>query len=120
MSIYSGFVTRALESNYNRALYNMLFLLQVRIHHTIKKRTALHRYTSLVPFDEQTFAHHFAKLYTRLLSYEGQKHMPPRFSFATRDLAEHYCVFEKLDEGSSLSSSFQCPSNGDSCAPSQR
>ena len=31
MSIYNGFGTRALESSYNKALYNLTFLLQLKI-----------------------------------------------------------------------------------------
>jgi hypothetical protein len=31
MSIYNGFGTRQMESSYNKALYNTIFLLQLRI-----------------------------------------------------------------------------------------
>ena len=31
MSVYSGFSTRKMETVYNKALYNTIFLLQLRI-----------------------------------------------------------------------------------------
>jgi hypothetical protein len=36
MSVYSGFGTRQQESTYSKALYNTLFLLQLRIYKLFK------------------------------------------------------------------------------------
>ena len=36
MSIYNGFGTRQLEASYNKALYNTIFLLQLRIYKLFK------------------------------------------------------------------------------------
>ncbi len=51
----------------------------------------------VVPFDEQRFVRHFTRLFQRLLTFEEHKHMPPKHSFALKDLALHYGVFEKMD-----------------------
>ena len=36
MSVYSGFVARAVEGSYNRALYNVLCLLQLRVARSLR------------------------------------------------------------------------------------
>lgn len=37
MSVYSGFATRSQEDSYNRNIYNLLCLLQIRIVRSIRK-----------------------------------------------------------------------------------
>ena len=39
MSIYNGFGTRQMEGSYNKALYNTIFLLQLRIFKLFKGGT---------------------------------------------------------------------------------
>ena len=46
--------------------------------------------------DENMFLKHFSKLYRKLCSYETNKRMLPKFSFATKDLAEEYGIFKRL------------------------
>ncbi len=41
MSIYSGFATRALEASYNAAVYKLIFVLQVKLHHSLTSRTRI-------------------------------------------------------------------------------
>ena len=51
MSIYNGFGTRQLEASYNKALYNTIFLLQLRIYKLFKggKSKILLKVSSLPP-----------------------------------------------------------------------
>jgi len=38
MSIYGGFGTRVQETNYNKAIYNLLYLMQLKISRNSKSR----------------------------------------------------------------------------------
>jgi len=38
MSVYSGFATRALETNYNAAVYKLIFILQTKLHRQYTNR----------------------------------------------------------------------------------
>ena len=38
MSIYGGFGTRVQETNYNKAVYNLLYLMQLKISRNNKQR----------------------------------------------------------------------------------
>lgn len=38
MSIYGGFGTRVQETNYNKAIYNLLYLMQLKISRNSKNR----------------------------------------------------------------------------------
>jgi hypothetical protein len=44
---------------------------------------------------------------------EDQKHLPPKFSYAVKDLAEYFGVYEKVDSNalSSISSNLSFQSN---------
>jgi len=76
MSIYSGFATRELEHTYDRALYNMLYLLQLRLARFMKGDTEHHSLT------EEKFEYLFTKLYRKIEGLEEVKHLPPSFSYA--------------------------------------
>lgn len=39
MSVYGGFVSRTQEGSYNRSLYNLLCLLQLKITHSLRNGT---------------------------------------------------------------------------------
>jgi len=100
MSIYSGFPTRALETAYNKTVYNMMFLLQNHIHRNLTNSiffwlilTKL--YT--VKLDETLFTKHLTKLYKHLLSLERNKHLMPKYSFAVKDLADFYKISSEID-----------------------
>ena len=45
--------------------------------------------------DEAKFKKYFSKLYTMLNTYEQQKNELPNYSYAVKDLAIHYGVYEK-------------------------
>ena len=45
--------------------------------------------------DEKGFSKHFRKLYNKLFIMEGSKYLPPKFSYALKDLAKHYDIFEQ-------------------------
>ena len=83
MSVYSGFCTRQLESTYNKTLYNLLFLLQY---------TTVHTLTQPEQLDQNQVKLHFIKNYRKLISLETNKYLPPKFSFALRDIAQHYGI----------------------------
>jgi len=38
---------------------------------------------------------HFKRLYNKLFSMEETKYLPPKFSYACKDMAHYYGVFEK-------------------------
>ena len=99
MSVYSGFTTRSLESSYNRCLYGLIFLLQMRVHRSINNSIYI---IKLVTLDEPQFSSYFAKLYSKIVSYENQKYIPPKFSYAIKDLAEDYGLIEKACFSSTL------------------
>ena len=101
MSIYSGFSKRSLESSYNKALYNMIFLLQLK---HARAGSPLHL-THADQFDEDKFAKHFSLLYQKLFNMEKYKHLPPKFSYSCKDLAEFYNVFEK--DNSNIGSDYE-------------
>ena len=49
-------------------------------------------------FDDIKFGKVLTKLYARLYSMEEHKHLPPRFSFAMKDLTEFLGIFEVSEE----------------------
>eukprot|EP00826_Nyctotherus_ovalis_P014699 TRINITY_DN14112_c0_g1_i8.p1 TRINITY_DN14112_c0_g1~~TRINITY_DN14112_c0_g1_i8.p1 ORF type:complete len:279 (+),score=36.95 TRINITY_DN14112_c0_g1_i8:150-986(+) len=100
MSVYSGFATRIQESSYNRAVYNMLCLLQMKIYKSYKQG----KFASILePFDDIKFSKYFARFYQKIIESDKSKHLPPKFSFALKDLAGYYGVFQQLSTEDSLS-----------------
>jgi hypothetical protein len=83
MSIYSGFGTRQQEKSYNKILYHLLFLMQLKITKDLVNE----------PFCWEKFEHVFKKLYQKLAYSDNSKYLPPRFSYAVKDLAEYYGIF---------------------------
>lgn len=104
MSIYGGFGQRIQETNYNKAVYNLLYLMQLKISRNSKNRNYSHISTSLVPFDDHKFQSIFIKLYNRLFTQEEFKYLPPKFSYALKDLACDLGIFERADVSSVISS----------------
>ena len=88
MSVYNGFSTRQQELVYSKALYNTVFLLQLRIYKLFKGEK----------FDDIKFGKVLTKLYARLYSFEEHKYMPPKYSFALKDLAVFLGIFEVSEE----------------------
>lgn len=87
MSVYSGFSTRKLETEYNKAVFNILYYLQLKISRNNKN----------VPFDEMKFQKIFMKLYNKIFIMEENKYLPPKFSYSLKDLASDLGVFERTD-----------------------
>eukprot|EP00347_Sterkiella_histriomuscorum_P010593 403375680 len=80
MSVYSGFTTRQQEDSYQQTLYNMVYLLQIRVLRFFQKE----------PFDDKRFCKFFMKLFKKLYEYDKIKYLPPRFDTAFRDLAAYF------------------------------
>jgi hypothetical protein len=59
----------------------------------------------LVPFDEHRFHNVFTKLYNRLFTMEDQKYLPPKYSYALKELASDYGIYERADVSSLISGS---------------
>ena len=88
MSVYNGFATRHQELTYQKALYNTIFLLQLRVYKLFKGER----------FDDIKFGKVLTKLYARLFSCEEHKHLPPKYSYAMKDLAVFLGFFELSEE----------------------
>jgi hypothetical protein len=58
----------------------------------------------IVPFDDHRFQQIFIKLYNRLFTQEEVKYMPPKFSYALKELASDLGIFERADVSSVISS----------------
>jgi len=98
MSIYNGFSTRQLEAQYNKAIYSALYLLQMRIAKLFRGGTPNPLPHLVEKFDDIKFGKIITKLYARMFSMETVKYLPPKFSYALRDLAEILGVFEVKEE----------------------
>ena len=85
MSIYNGFSTRKLETSYNKSLFNMMFLLQRAVFKVLSGEDI-----------EQTFPAHFMKQFKRMYVMEDQKYLPPKYSYALKDLAKYYDCYSQL------------------------
>ena len=89
MSVYSGFALRSQETNYNRALYNMLCILQLKVAKSLKGGKYL---IIIEPFDDELLSKYFVKFYEKVTELEEHKHMEPLYSHAVRDLASYYNI----------------------------
>lgn len=98
MSIYNGFGTRQQESSYNKALYNTIFLLQLRISKLFKGGKSPSRLYGLEKFDDIKFGKVLTKLYARLFTMEQTKYLPPKYSYALKDLADFLGIFEITED----------------------
>ena len=106
MSIYSGFPKRVQETNYNKLIYQIMYLMQKKISSNNKGCKVLFQCLNfLVPFDEHKFHKIFVKLYNKLFVMESQKHLPPKFSYSLKELATDYGCFERVDVCSLISGS---------------
>ncbi len=111
MSVYSGFASRSQEASYNRSLYNMLCLLQLKVTKSLKGGTSFPVYPLVESFDGASFTKYFTKFYQRLFLMDETKYLAPKFSYALKDLATYCGIFEKVTHAprstSSSTSSFQ-------------
>jgi len=103
MSIYNGFGTRQQEGSYNKALYNTIFLLQLRIYKLFKggkwKLFNTNAAAAVIEkFDDIKFGKVLTKLYARLFTMEKVKYLPPKYSYAMKDLAEFLGIFEITED----------------------
>lgn len=84
MSIYGGFPTRALESCYNQLLTDIIYLLQNFVLATIKTTKLI-----ILP----NFTEDFCRSYQKLVKFEKQKHMLPKYSDYIKELDDHLKSF---------------------------
>ncbi len=64
-----------------------------------------HQPLTIESFDDELFIKYFSRFYQKLYELEESKHLPPKFSYALKDLATHFDVFEKLPSRNSFSGS---------------
>ena len=99
MSVYSGFVSRSLETSYNRAVSNMLCLLQLKVAKTLKGgNTSISHitpYLFLESFSDLDLSKYFHRFYAKICTLEESKHLFPLFSNSLKDLAAHYEVSQE-------------------------
>ena len=57
-----------------------------------------HNYCIIEKFDDIKFGKVLTKLYARMFSMEQNKYLPPKYSFALKDLAEFLGIFEVSEE----------------------
>lgn len=102
MSIYGGFSTRQQESVYNKAIYNTIFLLQLRIYKLFKGGNLSNFVKKIIDviekFDDIKFGKVLTKLYARIFTMESVKYLPPKFSHAMKDLALYLGIFEITED----------------------
>lgn len=53
--------------------------------------------------DVPVFKKHFRKLYNKLFIMEETKYLPPKFSYACKDIAKYFDVFERKFSMTALS-----------------
>jgi len=84
---------KVVEKAYYNALYNVLFLLQLKI---VKQYTkgSFPPHSLSDKFDEGLFKHYFSKLYKRLSSMDQHKTKQPLFSKGLRELACLLGIYE--------------------------
>lgn len=85
MSVYSGFSTRAQESNYNKTLYGAMYLIQASITLLCKKVSKC----SHCKFDNHKFEMCLDKFLAKMKELESKKYQPPLFSYAFKDLVDY-------------------------------
>jgi len=97
MSVYSGFATRLLESQYNALLCKLLALLELRV------SAALHSNS----LENDPWSHSFSTVFSSMQKLEGQKYLPPKFSHYCRGLAQqlYASASPQLSRNVSVSSS---------------
>ena len=76
MSVNGGFATKAMDSQYNTQIYNLLYLLQYRIR----------KFYANEVVNENNFVNLLIKTYNKTIKLETSKYIPPRFSEAIKDL----------------------------------
>ncbi|CAD8063671.1 unnamed protein product [Paramecium sonneborni] len=79
MSVYSGFSTRALESEYNQCILQLITILA--------KRCALALQIQQLQ-DDTKFTGNFGKLYGQIKKLEECKYAPPKYSVVLKELSE--------------------------------
>jgi hypothetical protein len=45
-------------------------------------------------FEEALFASYFQKLYRKLFLMDEQKYLPPKYTYALKELANHYGIYK--------------------------
>lgn len=87
MSVYSGFATRLLETQYNGLVCKLISLLEKRV--VTALRGGL-QHADL--FDAEQWTLSFTSVYRGLRRMEAQKYQQPRFSACCRDLADFFSI----------------------------
>ena len=107
MSIYSGFALRSQETAYNKAVYNLLCLLQLKVFKTLNNGKGFY---IIEPFDDNNLVKYFTKYYAKISELDESKHMAPLFSHSVKNLASYFNLCncpnitnESFFKGSSIS-----------------
>ncbi|CDW80731.1 UNKNOWN [Stylonychia lemnae] len=79
MSVYNGFAKQQVQKQYNNALYNVIYLLQLKV---------LKSYTN-ERFDDELFKAYFSKLFAKVIKMDQYKFKPPYYSESMKDLFMH-------------------------------
>jgi len=79
MSVYSGFATRMLESQYNGLVCKLISLFEQRVSAALRSDF----------FDNDQWSLSFCAVFKAMRKLEGQKYLPPKFSHYCKDLAQH-------------------------------
>lgn len=87
MSVYSGFATRQLETQYNTTLCHILKTLQKFVLATLNSN----------PIDIDRWNSSFTKHFRYLYRLEDRKHLHPKYSYYCIDLAKFLDIKEALN-----------------------
>lgn len=83
MSVYSGFATRMLESQYNGLVCKLISLFEQRVIAALRPDY----------FDSDQWGLSFSAVFKAMRKLESQKYLPPKFSHYCKDLAGHLGVY---------------------------
>ena len=64
----------------------------------LKEVSVLESWHPVEKFDDIKFGKVLTKLYARMFSMEANKYLPPKYSFALKDLADFLGIFEVSEE----------------------
>ena len=95
MSVYSGFGTRKEEEVYNKMVYNLLFVLQLRVErlYTSQQDDFTPNSSRMSRFDDPKLQRIVAKFYAKMCQMEETKYLAPKFSRALKDLAKYLGIY---------------------------
>ena len=83
MSVYSGFATRILESQYNGLVCKLLSLCEQRLLSFLRTSAS-----QPLLFDNEQWSVSFCSVFKAMKKLEGQKYLPPKYTHYCKELAE--------------------------------